>query len=151
MNAPTLVDRISYVDRNRCGYWWYARWAIGNSSYRRTGYSRSNLHTYTRAKAHAHLYIHTHAITNTYTNSNTAPDNTGISHAESGGIRIRTTPIVTLSPDTIVAIGSLIGGLIGALGWLFRMLVISKNEQIRELESDRDIWREMAIRHVRED
>lgn len=54
---------------------------------------------------------------------------------------------MTLDPQTIVAIGSFIGGLIGAIGWLFRMLIASKNEQIRELESDRDIWRDMAMRH----
>lgn len=58
---------------------------------------------------------------------------------------------MTIDPQTLVAIGSFIGGLIGAVGWLFRVLLQSKNEQIRELSSDRDVWREMAIRHVRED
>jgi len=53
---------------------------------------------------------------------------------------------VTLSSDTIVAIGSLIGGLVGAVAWLFRVLIASQKEQIRELEADRDMWRAVAMR-----
>jgi len=54
---------------------------------------------------------------------------------------------MTLSHDTIVAIGSLIGGLVGAVAWLFRVLIMSQKDEIRELTADRDLWREVALRH----
>jgi len=55
---------------------------------------------------------------------------------------------VTLDPQTIVAIGSFIGGLIGAVAWLFRVLLMAQKEQIRELEADRDLWRAVALRET---
>jgi len=58
---------------------------------------------------------------------------------------------VTLDPQTLVAIGSLIGGLVGAVAWLFRVLIVSQREEIRDLTADRDMWREMAIRRVHDD
>jgi len=53
---------------------------------------------------------------------------------------------MTLSTDTIVAIGSIIGGLVGAVAWLFRVLIVAQRDEIRELTADRDLWRSVALR-----
>ena len=58
---------------------------------------------------------------------------------------------MTLSVETIVEIGALIGALCGGLIWAFKALVASKNTQIRELTEDRDVWRALALRDIRTD
>lgn len=53
---------------------------------------------------------------------------------------------MTLSSDTLVAIGSLIGGLIGAVAWLFKSMIKTKEVRINELVDERDYWREIVLK-----
>src|SRR6516162_4146281 len=43
--------------------------------------------------------------------------------------------------DQILVTGAIIGGLAGALAFMFRALVASKNQRINELIDERDYWR----------
>lgn len=52
---------------------------------------------------------------------------------------------MTLSTDTLVAIGSLIGGLVGAVGWLFKAMIRTKEHRINELVDERDYWRDVVL------
>jgi hypothetical protein len=53
---------------------------------------------------------------------------------------------VTLNSDTIVAFGSIIGGLIGAVAWLFKSMIKTKETRINELVDERDYWREIVLK-----
>jgi hypothetical protein len=55
---------------------------------------------------------------------------------------------VTISVETVVEIGALVGALCGGLIWAFKALVVSKNTQIRELTEDRDVWRALALGQI---
>lgn len=57
----------------------------------------------------------------------------------------------------IAAIGTIIGALIGVISLLLRLLVSSKNEQIRTLEetlvqvrAERDLYRDLTLTHRRD-
>lgn len=57
----------------------------------------------------------------------------------------------------IAAIGTIIGALIGVISLLLRLLVASKNEQIRTLEetlvqvrAERDLYRDLTLTHRRD-
>lgn len=57
----------------------------------------------------------------------------------------------------IAAIGTIIGALIGVISLLLRLLVASKNEQIRALEetlvqvrAERDLYRDLTLTHRRD-
>lgn len=46
-----------------------------------------------------------------------------------------------MNVDTLVIVTSLIGALAGAVSFLFRQLIITKNKRINELLDERDYWR----------
>jgi hypothetical protein len=48
--------------------------------------------------------------------------------------------------DQVVLITTLVGSLAGAVSFLFRQLVITKNRRINELLDERDYWRGVVLR-----
>lgn len=49
------------------------------------------------------------------------------------------------SASALLALGTILGALTGAIGFLFKQLVDTKNAQIRELTRDRDYWQSTAL------
>lgn len=49
-----------------------------------------------------------------------------------------------MSPEAVTAIGGIIGALIATITFLFRALVVSKNDTIKIVSEDRDYWKEVA-------
>jgi hypothetical protein len=54
-------------------------------------------------------------------------------------------PQFVLNTTTLAAIGGIMGVLTGAISFLTRQLLKSKNDQIRALEKDRDFYREHVM------
>lgn len=52
---------------------------------------------------------------------------------------------MTISTDTLVALGSLVGGLVGAVAWLFKSMIRTKEIRINELVDERDYWRDVVL------
>jgi hypothetical protein len=52
---------------------------------------------------------------------------------------------VSLGGDSLVGIGSVIGGLIGAIAWLFKSMIRTKETRINELVDERDYWRDIVL------
>jgi gas vesicle protein len=53
---------------------------------------------------------------------------------------------VSLTPDQIIHIGAFIGGLVGAVAWLFKALIKSQDARVHELEDERDYWRDVVLK-----
>lgn len=49
----------------------------------------------------------------------------------------------------VTAVAAIIGALAGAVGFLFKALVNTKNQRINELVEERDYWRDALIRSAR--
>lgn len=47
--------------------------------------------------------------------------------------------------DALVLVTALVGALAGAVSFLFRQLVITKNKRINELLDERDYWRGIVL------
>jgi len=47
--------------------------------------------------------------------------------------------------DPIVLIAAIIGALAGAVSFLFRQLVMTKNRRIDDLTDERDYWRQIVL------
>jgi len=47
--------------------------------------------------------------------------------------------------DPIVLIAAIIGALAGAVSFLFRQLVLTKNHRINDLTDERDYWRKIVL------
>lgn len=47
--------------------------------------------------------------------------------------------------ETLAGVGAIIGALIGAITFLLRALIHSKDAEIKELSEERDYWRDIAM------
>lgn len=57
-------------------------------------------------------------------------------------------PPIILNSATLLAIGGLMGVLTGAITFLTRQLLRSKNSQIEDMKQDRDYWRDKMMHLV---
>jgi hypothetical protein len=57
-------------------------------------------------------------------------------------------PQFVLNATTLAAIGGVMGVLTGAISFLTRSLLKSKNDQIKALTSDRDYWRAHVMHEI---
>lgn len=50
-----------------------------------------------------------------------------------------------LNGTTLTGIGAVLGALVGALSFVFRQLIVSKDAQIQDLKGERDYWRSFSM------